>query len=357
MHTLAALAVGLLMARGGLPAAEDAGEEAVKKELRKLEGGWKPISLVIDGKPQKLESTDARPMVIKDNTLALANGEQSARLALDPSKKPSTIEIVFTSGPARGTVLKGTYKFNGDLLVLATHMHPLNEEERFRSYDANGDGKLSEKEMPESLRLDLARWDANKDGVIDLGEFKAYLRDRVETCLKDFTSRPDSGVMVVRYERAQTGTGRASTEKPKEATRAAGAKWEYRVLTRGELVKLGKDDLARGLNKVGEEGWELASVAAGIPVGAGRTAEEYYFKRPAAAKRDASAEESGKTVTKVFPLRFAKASEMEKLLDKMLGKRVRLAANDRTNQLIVEGDFEAVLDVAKLLQEVDAAGK
>jgi hypothetical protein len=46
-------------------------------------------------------------------------------------------------------------------------------------------------------------------------------------------------------------------------------RWEYRVLTRDQLVELGKKDLATGLNRLGDEGWELAAVDAG-----------YIFKRP-----------------------------------------------------------------------------
>jgi hypothetical protein len=55
---------------------------------------------------------------------------------------------------------------------------------------------------------------------------------------------------------------------------AAGApgvprRWEYRVLTRQEVVDLGKKDLAAGLNKLGGEGWELVAIDA-----------QYIFKRP-----------------------------------------------------------------------------
>jgi hypothetical protein len=45
--------------------------------------------------------------------------------------------------------------------------------------------------------------------------------------------------------------------------------WEYRVLTRDQVLELGKQDLAAGLNKLGGEGWELAAVDA-----------VYIFKRP-----------------------------------------------------------------------------
>ncbi len=46
----------------------------------------------------------------------------------------------------------------------------------FKSHDQNGDGKLNPEEMPGWLRRDLARWDANKDNLIDLDEYrKAYI--------------------------------------------------------------------------------------------------------------------------------------------------------------------------------------
>jgi hypothetical protein len=46
-------------------------------------------------------------------------------------------------------------------------------------------------------------------------------------------------------------------------------KWEYRVLTRNQVLELGKNDLTAGLDKLGAEGWELAAVE-----------PQYIFKRP-----------------------------------------------------------------------------
>ncbi len=45
-------------------------------------------------------------------------------------------------------------------------------------------------------------------------------------------------------------------------------KWEYRVLTKNQVLELGKNDLAAGLDKLGAEGWELAAVE-----------PQYIFKR------------------------------------------------------------------------------
>ncbi|HKI37103.1 MAG TPA: hypothetical protein VKA46_34940 [Gemmataceae bacterium] len=45
--------------------------------------------------------------------------------------------------------------------------------------------------------------------------------------------------------------------------------WEYHVLTEEQVSALGKRDLTAGLNKLGDEGWELVTAGA-----------RYIFKRP-----------------------------------------------------------------------------
>jgi hypothetical protein len=50
--------------------------------------------------------------------------------------------------------------------------------------------------------------------------------------------------------------------------------WEYRVVTRTQLLDLGKKDLAAGLNRLGDEGWELAAFDSA-----------YIFKRPKVQKQ------------------------------------------------------------------------
>jgi hypothetical protein len=48
----------------------------------------------------------------------------------------------------------------------------------FKNRDENGDGKLNQDEMPGPLRRDLEKWDKNKDGQIDLEEYRAYYIQR-----------------------------------------------------------------------------------------------------------------------------------------------------------------------------------
>jgi len=50
----------------------------------------------------------------------------------------------------------------------------------FRRLDANGDGLLNYDEMTDALKTERDKWDTNKDGFIDLNEFKAYFQAQVQ---------------------------------------------------------------------------------------------------------------------------------------------------------------------------------
>lgn len=52
-------------------------------------------------------------------------------------------------------------------------------QKMFPKLDRNGDGLLAADELPDSLRNDQARWDSNRDGFIDAGEYWAYYQGRL----------------------------------------------------------------------------------------------------------------------------------------------------------------------------------
>jgi hypothetical protein len=66
-------------------------------------------------------------------------------------------------------------------------------ESWFRRYDKNGDGLLNNDEMPEALQAERDRWDTNKDGFIDLNEFKAYAQARMQQAQADRGSAGGGG--------------------------------------------------------------------------------------------------------------------------------------------------------------------
>jgi Ca2+-binding EF-hand superfamily protein len=58
-------------------------------------------------------------------------------------------------------------------------------EGMFRRLDQNGDGLLNYDEMPDELKAERDKWDTNKDGFIDLNEFKAYFQAVVQQRLAE----------------------------------------------------------------------------------------------------------------------------------------------------------------------------
>ena len=149
--------------------------------------------------------------------------------------------------------------------------------------------------------------------------------------------------------------GLAAAEPGRPAA-ADAPKWEYKTLTREDVSDIGKADFDAGLNKLGDDGWELIAVEPrGRPEGwgtAGRTV--LYFKRPAG--RASASAPPGAADFKVFALKNAEAAAAAKAIDKMLGGAgagVRLVADDRTNQLLVRGSAEDLITIAAILERLD----
>src|SRR5438128_1624614 len=61
-------------------------------------------------------------------------------------------------------------------------------ENLFRKQDQNQDGVLNNDEMPENLRAELDKWDTDKNGLIDLNEFKAWFQARMQQIMLDRNS-------------------------------------------------------------------------------------------------------------------------------------------------------------------------
>jgi hypothetical protein len=66
-------------------------------------------------------------------------------------------------------------------------------ESSFQALDQNRDGLLNSDEMPEELRVERDKWDTNKDGFIDLAEYKVYFQARVQQWMADRNTNPNPG--------------------------------------------------------------------------------------------------------------------------------------------------------------------
>ena len=74
-----------------------------------------------------------------------------------------------------------------------------------------------------------------------------------------FTMKTNSMAYFVIVFALASGTLRGS-DVPSGGRPSAVPKWEYQILTKEQVIEVGKKDLTTGLNKLGDQGWELAAV-------------------------------------------------------------------------------------------------
>src|SRR5262249_20566548 len=89
LHSVMILTVGLLLA------ADDPKQEAINKEVDKLQGEWQLVSLERDGKMIPSEHFKNAGIIFEGNQRTVKEGgavRQRSTLTLDPSTSPKTIE-------------------------------------------------------------------------------------------------------------------------------------------------------------------------------------------------------------------------------------------------------------------------
>jgi uncharacterized protein (TIGR03067 family) len=111
----------LIVAVGLLVAADDIKkDEAVKKDMKLLEGRWTLTSSVIDG--EKKEGDDAKGEVtFSDGKFEAQAGDGTVHkgsFTIDPTKSPKTIDSVPSEGDAAGKTHYGIYELKDDSLKI-----------------------------------------------------------------------------------------------------------------------------------------------------------------------------------------------------------------------------------------------
>src|SRR5258706_4659115 len=109
------LLIGIAVVAISLASAED--NDAVKKDLAALQGEWTMISGSADGQPMPAEMLKQMKRVCKgDETTTTMNGQiyLKAKITIDPSKKPKTIDYQMLEGFTKGKTQLGIYEVEGD---------------------------------------------------------------------------------------------------------------------------------------------------------------------------------------------------------------------------------------------------
>jgi uncharacterized protein (TIGR03067 family) len=110
--------VSLLLGIGFLTAADDAKEDAIKKDRKKYEGTWRVTSLEING--NKSSDEDAKKITVVNKadgtwTLQVDGGKITEGTSeIDPTKNPKTIDFMETEGDNKGKIVLGIYELGDD---------------------------------------------------------------------------------------------------------------------------------------------------------------------------------------------------------------------------------------------------
>ena len=95
-------------------AAEDG---AIEKDLAKLQGEWAMVSGSADGQPLPEARVRQMKRVCKGNDLTVTGAGGiflKAKITIDPSKNPKTIDYDVTDGVAAGKKTLGIYEIDGE---------------------------------------------------------------------------------------------------------------------------------------------------------------------------------------------------------------------------------------------------
>jgi uncharacterized protein (TIGR03067 family) len=104
-------------------AAAHAEDDSAKKELARLDGTWKFVKVEA---PDKIAEAMASASVVQfqGNKMKITVSTDrkvvhEAKIALDPGKKPKTMDITALDGPTKGETDKWIYELDGDTLKMA----------------------------------------------------------------------------------------------------------------------------------------------------------------------------------------------------------------------------------------------
>ena len=110
-----AFLIGFTCAAISLAAAED--NPAIKKDMDQLQGEWSMVSGSADGQPMPEEMRKQMKRVCKGDEVTVTSGGQlflKAKVSIDPSKTPKTIDYEMTDGFTKGKTQLGIYELDGD---------------------------------------------------------------------------------------------------------------------------------------------------------------------------------------------------------------------------------------------------
>jgi uncharacterized protein (TIGR03067 family) len=124
----------IILCTGLLVFGPNAGQDA-KKELARMEGTWKVVSVVING--QELKEADIKDdrLIIKGDQFTLKGGKQTleGKVTIDPSKTPKHLDAEATGADKKVVKSLGIYQLTKDTLKVCYSVPPNPRPTEFTS--------------------------------------------------------------------------------------------------------------------------------------------------------------------------------------------------------------------------------
>lgn len=197
----------------------------------------------------------------------------------------------------------------------------------------------------------------------------------VAVCAASIDAQPPGEAPQFKGSKKGKGSGRGfGFGPPPVAVSSSPGQWEYAVKTAAEIRELGNADIQAGLNKLGDDGWELITLDGTF----GRVAGHAYFKRPKThrptsplvqvpvqgdtqsisfgnvASRQTKAAQAKETTT-IVPVKNSNPLVLSQILQSVYARssQIRFVPDQRTNRLILVAPEDQVAEIKRLIDDLD----
>src|SRR5947209_9748874 len=130
------VAAGFVRGQGGLGL-----KEAAKRDLQLLQGAWRVEAVETNGEKTPAADLKERTLFIGADAFLVKDGKsilQAAKLRLDPTKTPPSVNATILQGAKKGDVMLGIYELKGDTLRVCLDMDGQNRPKEFRTEAKSG---------------------------------------------------------------------------------------------------------------------------------------------------------------------------------------------------------------------------
>jgi uncharacterized protein (TIGR03067 family) len=122
-----------------------ADSDDVRKELKALAGKWKAVALEAGGKPLPKQAVPDFTFIVGADGKSIGQMPKvkyQAKVSVDPTKTPKTIDNVHETGVHKGKKQFGIYKLEGDKWIVCMTAPGAAQSDRPKSFDTKDTGNV-----------------------------------------------------------------------------------------------------------------------------------------------------------------------------------------------------------------------